>query len=131
VAQNTPNNIALEEVPPENTNKDMDLEKPLLTPHWFSDDHLHIIFDMKRMLDDQMYNHRILDQRMDLMFDALTYAPKRNVAQLADKILSQPITLMDIQVCILPRSPVVSLFLVLLLFKKNGSFPSSECMEYY
>jgi hypothetical protein len=77
VTQNTPNNAALEEAPPENADEDMDLEQPLLTPHRFSDDHLQIIFDMRRTLDDQMHNQRILGQRMDLLFDALTDAPDK------------------------------------------------------
>jgi hypothetical protein len=46
-----------------------------LNPHCFSKDHLQLIFEMRRNLEDQLYNQSILSRRMDLMFDSLSSAP--------------------------------------------------------
>jgi hypothetical protein len=50
-------------------------EQPLLNPHHFLDDHLQLIFEMRRNLEDQLHNQSILSSRMDLLFDSLSGAP--------------------------------------------------------
>jgi hypothetical protein len=78
-----------EEIPPswqmenQSTTMDADLEMdvelmeepPQLTPLQLSDEHLQLIFEMRQKLDDQAHIQRILGQRMDLLFDAMTEAP--------------------------------------------------------
>jgi len=46
-------------------------------PRGFLEDHLQLIFDMRRRMEDQTKNQRTLNQRMDLLFDALSYVPKK------------------------------------------------------
>jgi hypothetical protein len=49
----------------------------MLNPHRLSNDHLQLIFDMRRILEEQTQNQRTLSQRMDLLFDALSDAPEK------------------------------------------------------
>jgi hypothetical protein len=53
------------------------IEHPMPNPHRFSDDHLQLIFDMRRSLEDQTQNQRTLSRRMDLLFDALSDVPEK------------------------------------------------------
>lgn len=47
------------------------------TPHRLPDDHLQLIFDMRRSLEEKTQTQRTLSRRMDLLFDALSDAPKK------------------------------------------------------
>jgi hypothetical protein len=51
------------------------VEKALLNPQHFLDDHLQLIFEMHRNMEDQLHNHIILSCRMDLLFNFLSGAP--------------------------------------------------------
>jgi hypothetical protein len=51
------------------------IEQPVLNPHRFSDNHLQLIFEMRRNLENQLHNQSILNKCMDLMFDSLSGAP--------------------------------------------------------
>jgi hypothetical protein len=107
IARNTTPGLDMEEIPP--TAFDMDttphadtdgkIEQPLPNPHHFSDDHLQLIFDMRRSLEDQTHNQSILSRRMDLLFDSLSDVPEKTRCRPADKGSSSPTTLMDARVC--------------------------------
>jgi hypothetical protein len=85
IARNSSPGLNMEETPP--TDFDMDttpladadgkIEQPMPNPHRFSDDHLQLIFDMRRSLEDQTQNQRTLSRRMDLLFDALSDVPEK------------------------------------------------------
>jgi hypothetical protein len=47
-------------------------------PHRFSDDHLQLIFDMRRSLEDQTQNQRTLSRRMDLIVRRLVRCSREN-----------------------------------------------------
>jgi hypothetical protein len=74
------------------------IEQPLLNPHRFSNDHLQLIFEMRRNLEDQLHNQSILNKRMDLMFDSLSGAPDKKHCLLATKCSSSPTTMKDARV---------------------------------
>jgi hypothetical protein len=39
------------------------------------EEHLQLIFEIRKKQDDQMHSQHILGQRMDIMFDALVDSP--------------------------------------------------------
>ena len=45
------------------------------TRHRLSDDHLQLIFDMRRSLEDKTQTQPTLSRRMDLLFDAMMATP--------------------------------------------------------
>jgi hypothetical protein len=85
IARNTTHGLAMEEIPPTSFDADTTphedtvgkIEQPLLNPHHFLDDHLQLIFDMRRNLEDQLHNQSILNRHMDLLFDSLSGAPDK------------------------------------------------------
>ena len=53
------------------------IEHTLPNPHRLSNDHLQLIFDMRRSLEEQTQTQCTLSRRMDLLFDALSNVPKK------------------------------------------------------
>jgi hypothetical protein len=52
-------------------------EQPQQFANRLTEEHLQLIFEIRQKQDDQMHSQRILDQRMDILFDALADAPVR------------------------------------------------------
>jgi hypothetical protein len=79
--------LAMEETPPTDfdatttQHEEMvgSVEQTSLNPHHFSDDHLQLIFEMHRNMEDQLHNQSILSRHMDLLFDSLSSAPPRSI----------------------------------------------------
>jgi hypothetical protein len=69
------------EIPSTTTDADLEMDAELMeeppppTPLRLPDEHLQLIFELRQKLDDQAHIQRILGQRMDLLFDAMTEAP--------------------------------------------------------
>jgi len=50
-------------------------DRPHLCENRLMEEHLQLIFEIWQKQYDQMHSQRILDQRLDIMFDALADAP--------------------------------------------------------
>jgi hypothetical protein len=55
------------------------------TPHRLSDDHLQLIFEMRRSLEEKTQTQPTLSRRMDLLFDALSDALKKTCCPSRDQ----------------------------------------------
>jgi hypothetical protein len=80
--------IIEEEIPQEECNEEEippTSQPPLVTtsePEWIhtyhlSQDHLDLIFDMRRDMEEQLHQHTILSSRLDMLFDALSGEPNK------------------------------------------------------
>jgi hypothetical protein len=74
-----------EEIPPswqveENmviASEDKEVEWPQLCENHLMKEHLPIIFEIWQKQDDKLHSQRILDQRLDILFNALVDSPAR------------------------------------------------------
>jgi hypothetical protein len=69
-----------EEAPvhPASTGHDPRFEQDMPSPRRFSEDHLQLIFEMRREMADQLQSQSALSRRLDLLFDSLSNEPAKS-----------------------------------------------------
>jgi hypothetical protein len=74
--------------------EEKEVDPPLLSTNRLSDEHLQIILEIRKNKEDQLHSQRILEDIMDILFDALGMLLCGTNAQHAAKSSSWPTTSM-------------------------------------
>jgi hypothetical protein len=81
-----------------------------------TEEHLALIFEMRRDLAEQMHNQSLLSKHMDLLFDSLSGSPQRVAARHASSLMPSRSARKKAQVCLMFRFSTVNFLVLAVLF---------------